>query len=203
MLLVLHVLNVTCLTAQKIPVEVLTGHQAVNTQFLLNRRFAEGSKFGVFSIVNFNMPYDRENPIYKYHIVQANVYYALTKHLSGFVGGFTNPKDYGGSIGLQASLPFKQGLIFLSNRNAVLTNYASEFLVLAEYRAKLLKSLHLYSRVQLMSETNFVEATRNFQMLRLGLGYKQFQFGLGATFDQFGSKPIKESNVGMFVRAEL
>ena len=149
------------------------------------------------------MPYDRQNVIYKYHIVQVNISYSLSKHISVFAGGFTNPKDYGASIGLLARFLFKNGMFFISNRNSVLTNYSSEFLVLTEYRPKISTNLNLYSRLQVMSETNFKVAKRNFQMLRLGLGYKQYQFGLGATFDQFGSLPIKEENYGIFVRAEL
>jgi hypothetical protein len=189
--------------AQKLPLEILGGHKAVNTQFFANKKFSDKSKFGFSFVVNFNMPYNKQNVVYKYHIVQANVFYMLSKHISVFAGGFTNPKDYGGSLGLQARFPFKNGMFFISNRNSVLTNYSSEFLVITEYRPKISEKLNLYSRLQVMSETDFAEAKRNFQMVRLGLGYQQFQFGLGATFDQFGNRPIKEDNFGLFVRAEL
>jgi hypothetical protein len=202
-LAILVIFNVGLLFAQKLPIEILAGHNAINTQFIVNKKFSETSKFGIFSVINFNMPYDRQNVIYKYHIVQANIFYSLSKHISVFAGGFTNPKDYGASLGLQTRLPFKNGMFFISNRNSILTNYSSEFLVMTEFRPKLTDKLHLYSRLQIMTETDFTEAKRNFQMLRLGLGFKQYQFGLGATFDQFGSKPIKEENYGIFVRAEL
>jgi hypothetical protein len=195
--------NIGLLLAQKLPIEILAGNNAVNTQYIVNKKFSETSRFGVFSVINFNMPYDKQNIIYKYHIVQSNIFYSLSKHISVFAGGFTNPKDYGASLGLQARFPFKNGMFFISNRNSVLTNYSSEFLVMTEFRPKLTEKFNLYSRVQAMTETDFIEAKRNFQMLRLGLGFKQYLFGLGATFDQFGNKPIKEENYGIFVRAEL
>jgi hypothetical protein len=193
----------TKIFAQKLPFEVLVGHKAINTQFIINKKFSDTSKFGVFGVINFNMPYDKQNLVYKYHIVQANIFYSLTKNVSVFAGGFTNPKDHGGSLGIRGMFAFKNGMFFISNRNSILTNYSSEFLVMTEFRPKLSEMLNLYTRLQIMTETNFTEFKRNFQMLRLGLGYKQFQFGLGATFDQFGNKPIKEENFGFFARAEL
>jgi hypothetical protein len=189
--------------AQKTPIEFLIGHNAVNTQINVNKKFSDGSKFGVFSVINFNMPYDRANVIYKYHIVQANVFYSLTKNFRVFGGAFTNPKDYGASLGVQAIFPFKNGIFLFSNRHSVVKDYVSEFLLMTEFRPKISEKLNLYARVQVMSETDFEIMRRNFQMLRLGLGYQQFQFGIGATFDQFGNKPIAYDNIGLFARVEL
>jgi hypothetical protein len=201
--LLMYLAMTSAIYAQKTPVEFLIGHNAINTQINLNRKFGENSKFGIFSIVNFNMPFDKTNAVYKYHIVQANVYYSLTKNFRIFGGAFTNPKDYGASLGVQAIFPFKNGVFLFSNRHSIVKDYVSEFLIMTEFRPKINSKLNLYSRVQVMSETDFEIMRRNFQMLRLGLSYQNYQFGLGATFDQFGNKPIAYNNIGLFARVEL
>ena len=76
-------------------------------------------------------------------------------------------------------------------------------MVLVEFKPMLTEKVQLYTRVQVMQETDYKDLTRGFQSLRLGLGYKQFQFGIGTTFDQLGTQPIKYENTGVFLRAEL
>jgi hypothetical protein len=189
--------------AQGIPVEVLVGNEAINTQIILNKKFSKNSKAGFFGIVNFNMPHDKNDPIFRYHIILANVYYGLTKNIRVFGGGFSNKIDYGASAGIQAVFPSKNSFLMIHNRHSLVKNYASEFMIIYEYRPKISDKLNLYTRAQLMGETDFKEFKRGFQMLRLGIGNEKIQYGLGVTFDQFGNLPIKYENYGLFIRTEL
>jgi hypothetical protein len=189
--------------AQKIPVEVLVGHKAVNTQLILNKKFAENSKFGFFSILNYNMPFDKEIPIFRYHMIQTNIYGQITKNIRVFGGGFTNPLDYGGMAGLQAVFPSKNSFLLIHNGHYLVKKYASQLMILFEHHAKLNEQSKIYMRMQVMGESNFKEFKRGFQMLRLGFEKNNFQYGVAATFDQFGSKPIAYENYGFFIRTEL
>ncbi len=189
--------------SQGIPVEVLAGNEAINTQLILNKKFSENSKAGFFGIVNFNMPHDKNDPIYRYHIILANVYYGLTKNIRVFGGGFHNKIDYGPSAGIQGIFPSKNSFLMIHNRHSLVKNYASEFMIIYEYRPKISDKLNLYTRAQLMGETDFKEFKRGFQMFRLGIGNEKIQYGLGVTLDQFGNLPIKYENYGVFIRTEL
>jgi hypothetical protein len=194
---------VNSIHAQKIPVEVFAGHQAINTQLILNKKFAENSKMGFFSIVNINMPYDKENKIFRYHTIQANVYGNINKNIRLFGGGFTNPMDYGGIVGVQGVFPFKNNFLLIHNGHYLVQKYASQLMILFEHRSNLNEKTKVYGRIQVMGETDFKEFKRGFQMLRLGIDKNNFQYGLAATFDQFGNQPIMYQNFGFFIRTEL
>jgi hypothetical protein len=203
MLLILSTLSLGKLVAQKSSLEIVTKSNAISTQMIFNKRFAETSKFGLFSMINVTMPYEKEDVITNIYSIQASVVYAYSKNFILLAGGFTNKKDYGGSIGFLTRLPFKNGNFFLSNRNAVLTDYSSEFLTMTEYRPKLFREIGFYSRLQTLVETDFKDIKKNAQLLRVGLEYKQFQFGVAAAFNVFSNEPLRQENFGIFLRTEL
>jgi hypothetical protein len=186
--------------AQKSSVELFTKQSALSTQMMLNKRFSDSSKFGFFTIINFTMPYDKEDAISKKYSIEANVSYAISKHFIVLAGGFFSTKDYGASLGLVTVFVFKNGNFVLINRHSFLTIYASEFLMMTEYKLKVTKKINFYSRLQTLTETDFMVVKRNAQMLRFGVGYKQFQFGLGATLNIFKNGIINKDSVGLFLR---
>ncbi len=184
-------------------VEVLAGNDATGVIVSLKEKFSEQSKFGFTAIVNSNMPYEKENTPFNYYTIQSRISYDLGKKVNVFLGAFKNNKDYGSLLGLQANFPFKNGIFSVTNQHKLVKDYSTELNVLAEYRPKLNDKLHLYSRIQVMYETDFDITPRNWQMIRLGLDYKKFQFGFGATFDQFADNNISYENYGLFIRTTL
>ncbi len=203
-LIAFSILTIQNTNAQKNPMEVLVGDKATNVLFTSIKKVAENSKFGYFTIVNLNMPYDKTELFYKkYHMIQANASYEIFKNIKVFAGAFSNNNDYGASAGILGTFPFKNSFLMVSNRNSIVFHSTSEFLVIYEYRPKLSEKIRLYSRIQLMAETNYKEFKRGYQMLRLGITTNQFSYGLAATFDQFGNVPFTYENTGLFIRAEL
>ncbi len=157
--------------------------------------------------INSNLPYDRTNTIYNYHIILSSLYYKLGVKFkikpSVFIGAFKNPITYGPYIGAQILYPFKNGFILIRNQHQYATNYTTNLIAVAEFRPQLNDKIHLYSRAQFFSESNFEIFTRNIQILRLGLGFNKLDFGLAATFDQFQNQTISFQNYGMFLRTKI
>ena len=136
-------------------------------------------------------------------MIQANVTYALAKKFSLYTGVFTNKMDFGPSIGAIGKFKIKNGIVIVNNRHTFTKEYISVLLLLTEYRPPINDKLNLYIRLQILSETNFEEAKRNIQLIRLGIAFEDYQLGLGTTFDQFGSLPIKRNNHGLFFRVQF
>jgi hypothetical protein len=189
--------------AQKAPIEFFAGDKALNTQFIFNKQIAPESKFGFFSLIVFNSPYDKQDKMFKYYNIQTNATYSLTKNFRVFAGGFSKNIDYGATAGLQFIMPSKKWFVLIHNGNDLVKDFKSQLMGLVEYKPMLNSKWQLYSRVQIMQETDYKDFTRGFQSIRLGVGYKQFQFGIGTMFEQFGTLPIKYENTGMFLRADL
>jgi hypothetical protein len=200
LLFILSILLTELLFAQKNSVELFTKKSALSTQMMLNKKFSDSSKFGFFSIINFTMPYNREEINSKKYSIQANVSYSLSKHILLLAGSFITTKDYGASLGVATLFGFKNGSFVLVNRHSLLATYSSEFLMMTEYKPKLTKKISLYSRLQTLTETNFTSIKKNAQMLRVGFDYKQFQFGIGATLNVFKNENINKDNIGFFLR---
>jgi hypothetical protein len=188
--------------AQPIPVEFFGGNTAFTTQVIFGKRLTD-SRFGVFSLLTYNLPYDREDRLFAYYTLQAAATYNLTRHVRVFGGTYLKNIDYGPSAGAQFILPGRRWFLILHNGNDLSRVLRSQFMVLAEYRPTLKGSLQLYSRVQVMQETDYQTRTRGFQQLRLGLGGRGVQGGIGINVEQFGPLPFTRENMGLFVRAEL
>jgi hypothetical protein len=191
------------INAQKVPIEAFAGDKSLNTQFIFSKQISPESKFGLFSLIVFNSPYDKNDKVFKYYNIQANATYNITKHFRVFVGTFSKNIDYGATAGLQYIKPSKKWFILIHNGNDLVEKFKSQLMGLVEYKPMLNAKWQLYTRVQVMQETDYKDFTRGFQSVRVGLGYKQFQFGVGTMFEQFGTLPIKYENRGVFIKADL
>jgi len=63
-------------------------------------------------------------------------------------------------------------------------------------------SFLVYSQL-LTTWKKFSEHTRSFQQVRTGMAYKNNQFGISIDFDEYGSKPVTKTSIGIFLRKVL
>lgn len=81
-----------------------------------------------------------------------------------------------------------------------------DFFVLARYEPKLSSTLNLFAQLELVNGfPTDANANHNFiQRTRLGLRIREWQFGLGADFNEFGKDTFTNTNnVGAFLRHEF
>jgi hypothetical protein len=190
--------------SQKIPVEILLKPKSafINTGY--NRYFSEDSKFGIFALANINIPYDAKDDDLKGQNIQINSFYSATKSLSLFTGFYSKTTNAGFSLGARNITSLKNGLLFLSYRNALSNKFTSEFIVNFEYKPKLTETLQLYTRITVFAETNFQKYLSGVQIIRLGVHQDNINYGLGANIDAFDkTKTISVENFGVFARVEL
>jgi hypothetical protein len=87
-----------------------------------------------------------------------------------------------------------------------LKNPNLDLFVLARYEPKLTEKIHLFTQLELVnafpteSKGNF----NLFQRIRIGLKIKEWQFGIGADFNELGNTTfVNTNNIGGFLRHEF
>jgi hypothetical protein len=81
-----------------------------------------------------------------------------------------------------------------------------DFFILSRFEPKVSEKLQLFTQVELVHAFP-TESGKNYnfiQRARLGLKLKDWQFGLGADFNEFGNKTfVSTNNTGIFLRHEF
>ncbi|MGU3376963.1 hypothetical protein [Chryseobacterium sp. M5A1_1a] len=182
-----------------INMEAMIGSRGVFYQLLINKKFQSIPKLGFFSVTNGNAGWEKEpNPDI---MTQAHLTYSLFKGLEITAGFQYSPmyqfRPVASFIYTYASPEF---LIVANPKIDLASDFASENMALIEYKPKITEKLKLYTRVQGLY--GFVPESghhnRSYVVLRAGLTYKEFSFGVGANFDWYGPMRYNENSIGVF-----
>lgn len=189
-----------------IPVEVLAGNRAFAHQMYLTKYTDSTSRFGYFGYLRYETPYsDRLKSSF---LGQSIFFYDVAKGVSLGGGGYITGAGfmpqlavaYGRNIG-DLSL-----MVFGSFEPVKPPN--SEIFALVSYSPPLNKSGSLKLFTQFIGSYNFnyknnLEYNFANQYLRLGLSYKDWQFGLATDLVQENAVGLLPTNTGLFLRRLL
>jgi len=196
---------VGCGLQAQIPVQIFAGHKAVEYDFFWDKNIDSEEKFNLFNFTSFRVQYDN-NEYNAYEILTLATYNLSPKWgLSAganFTDGHLNPQI---AISYQLETEKFYMNVFPSVHYFSGTNsFGYGLFGLAFYHPQLNNVWYFYS--QLLFEPLFdgFGHIYSYQQLRVGLDYQGlFQFGLGATFEQFGGDFSGRQNFGVFARREL
>jgi len=188
-----------------IPVEAFSGYKGLVFQMIVNKHFSPKSRFGFFNVTNFVGDYAIENPRNQFlsqSFVTADIWKGLSVNAGVSLNYITGFRP---STGLQYVFANRQLLVVVLPRFDLTQTYNFETFGLVEYKPKFNKEWGLYTRAQGLynHNTRLNLHDRSYFWLRVGLSYKNFQFGLGANVDFYGPAKIFENSFGCFIRAEL
>lgn len=84
-------------------------------------------------------------------------------------------------------------------------NPNAELFGIAEYKPVLTSQFNLYTKVQALYTQNLGLDihSRSYVMLRAGLTFKEFSFGVAGNIDFYGPNKINKNNVGAFLLMRL
>ncbi|QEE50238.1 hypothetical protein FUA48_11815 [Flavobacterium alkalisoli] len=196
----------TLAQVRDIPIEVVVGNRAVAHQMYLNKYLDSTSRFGYFGYLRYETPYEnrRESTFFG----QSLVFYDVAEGISLGGGGYVS--NVGFLPQLIAGYSRNTGNISLMAFGTFepVKSPNSEIFVLVTYSPPLNKSGSLRLFSQLMGSYNFNYKDNlkyNFanQYLRLGLGYKDWQFGLATDLVQERPIGLLPTNTGIFLRRLL
>lgn len=188
--------------AQTIPVEVIYSSKDYRYQHFFFNELKPASHFGFFHTTSMYIFHDKDRATEL--MSQSYVTYKINPSLTALVGTFyASIPGFTPSGSLQYKYAQKNLLVLVAPRIDLRTNLSYELLTLAEFRPLISKSLHLYSRLQLLGNFRHTTHNRSYQNLRIGVGNKRTQGGFALNYDQYGSEVHTVISIGIFLRHEL
>lgn len=187
------------------PVEVFLGHQQVNFQMVVKKKFAPVSKMSFFSVATFNADYPGGGDHFDI-VIPVQLSYELGKGFGIMAGSNINSTvGFSPIIGPQYTYASPKFLVvsvlsfFLNEKKDI------EFFGLYEFKPPLNEQWTLYNRLQILYVRNPTDGlhNRSYLYLRTGLQKEAFTFGLAANLDQYGPEMRYQDNFGLFVRWEF
>ena len=187
------------------PVELILGNERFGLQTLVTKNFPDSKRFSFLSVVNFESDYSQNNnnlDFFNSSQISFDIYKGF-----GISSGINVTKAAGLSPALGLQYVFANPTWFFVATPSLIfsTGKSASFLSILEYKPKLTNQLKLYSRIQGLYNHNITLSTheRSYLQLRIGLGYKKYQFGLASNLDYFGPNRFFKDNYGVFIRANL
>ncbi len=192
-----------------IPIELFSGNQGFSFQLIVSKQFSPTSKFGFFDVTSFASGYKQSNQTTSI-ISQSGLTAEVWKGISVIAGfsamGFPDePLEVKPTAGLQYLLFIRDFSVFVLPRFDLTQTYNFETLAVLEYKPMLSKNWGIYTRVEGLYNYNtklgYHEITEI--NLRLGLSYKNVQFGVGSIQDFYGPDSYNINNFGLFIKTDL
>jgi len=170
-----------------ITVETLTGNRGTMYQLIVNKKFQSIPQLGFFSVTNGMASWKKE--AMPDIMTQAHLTYTFLKGFDVTAGmQYTPVYGYRPVAGILYSYAQPDLLVIVNPKVDLAKDVATEVMGLVEYKPKLTPALDFYSRIQGLY--GFVPKdnvhNRSYIMVRAGLSYKEFSFGLGSNFDWYG-----------------
>ncbi|MGG9963187.1 hypothetical protein [Ferruginibacter sp. SUN106] len=192
-----------------IPIEIFVGNKAFAFQLIVSKQFSPKSRFGFFNVTNFTGDYKTTNQtsdFFSQSLLTAEIWkgISLTAGLSA-IGSSNTSTTVRPTAGLQYLFANRDFVVVILPRFDLTQTYNFETFAVFEYKPMLSKNWGIYSRLQGLYNYNtklkFHEISSIY--LRVGLSYKNVQFGLGSNLDFYGPDYNSTSNFGLFIKTDL
>ena len=192
-----------------IPIEIFAGNKGYTFQLIVSKQFSPKSKFGFFNINSFTGDYKEDNQTSDF-LSQSFLTAELCKGISLAVGlsaiGYSStPLTVRPTAGLQYLLVKQNIVIVVLPRFDLTQTYNFETFATLEYKPMLSTKWGIYTRIDGLYNYNiklcFNEISSIY--LRLGMSYKNVQFGIGMNYDSYESNANNVKNFGVFINTDL
>jgi hypothetical protein len=193
------------ITAQVTQLELTMGFYKSDFSSYTIKSLDDKKKFSVSTLAFFQKFYREEDFPFDETGVQASVYWNFTKNLS------VGPSLYYNSVaGFSEKLSF---LIFIGGSHLVFVTIPAVFhsekdgningglFFQLQYMKRIKHEWDFLASTQVLTEwKGFSIHSRSFQQVRIGVAYRNNQFGAAADLDAYGHTPIWKKFIGVFVR---
>ncbi|GMQ23657.1 hypothetical protein Aoki45_03390 [Algoriphagus sp. oki45] len=190
-----------------IPLELMFGHEQLNFQLIVKKKFTPTSKFDLLVISVFSENWDKENPIGNSVVIPFQVNYSIGKKGFAVAAGGEGNSVVGFSplVGVEHSFANRKWLAITVLNYLINEQRDLKLFGLYEFKPPINDTWSLYSRVQFVYNLGLAENqhNRSFLYLRLGLKKGPLGFGLGANWDQYGPEKVTKDNFGLYTRWEF
>jgi hypothetical protein len=193
------------ITAQVKELELTMGFYKSDFSSLTIKPLDYKNKFSISTFAFFQKYYRKEDFPFDETGVQASIFRNFTKNLS------IGPSLYYNSAsGFSEKLSIryftgKSHLVFAANPAIFHTENNGSIngglFFQLQYMKRIKSEWNFWVNMQVLTEWNrFSTHSRSFQQVRIGVAYKNNQFGAAADLDAYGHTPIWKKSIGIFVR---
>ncbi len=193
------------ITAQVTELELAMGFYKSDFTSLTIKSLDNKNKLSISTLAFFQKFYRKEDFLFDETGVQTSVYWNFAKNLS------VGPSLYYNSVsGFSEKLSFR---IFIGGNHLVFVAMPSIFhtekdgsingglFFQSQYMKRIKQEWNFWVNMQVLTEWNrFSTHSRSFLQLRIGVAYKNSQFGAAADLDAYGHPQIWKKSIGIFVR---
>jgi hypothetical protein len=184
-----------------IPAEVMVGGKSTMYQMIVNKRFAPGSRFKFFNLINYEVDYDGQTP--DNYIIQTIGYYEFAKGFDVGAGG--NLKAFGGFkpvVSVEYTHFSREFGIVIQPVYEVHKDGEFSTMALFEWHPVNDKKLQPYFSVQALTAWTDVHSF-SYHNWRVGAQYKILRFGPAVNFQYHGENVESSVNWGGFVNVVI
>jgi len=193
------------IAAQVTQLELTTGFYKSDFSSFTIKSLADKNKFSILTLAFFQKFHRKEDFLFDETRVQTSAYWNLTKNLSvgpslyyNSVSGFSEKLSFlifiGGSHLVFLAIP----AIFHTEKDG---NINGGLFFQLQYMTRIKREWNLWVNTQTLTEWNrFSIHSRSFHQIRIGVSYKNNQFGGPADFDVYGRTQILKKSIGLFLR---
>jgi len=193
------------ITAQVSQLELTIGFYKSDFSSLTIKSLDDRNKFSISTLAFFQKFYRKEDFLFDETGVQSSVYWNYTKNLSvgpslyyNSVSGFSEKLSFPIFI-VGSRLAFVAIPSIFHTENDGNINGGLSFQL--QYMKPIQPEWNFWANTQVLTEWNrFSTHSRSFQQLRIGVAYKNSQFGAAADLDTYGDAQIWKKSIGIFVR---
>ena len=198
----------TSITAQGTQLELTTGFYKSDFNLFTIKSLDDKNRFSISTLAFFQKFYRKEDFIFDGTGVQTSVYWNFTKNLSvgpalyyNSVSGFSEKLSFliftGGSHLVFVAIP----AIFHTENGG---NINGGLFFQLQYMNRIKGEWNFGVNTQILTEWNrFSTHSRSFLQVRIGVAYKNNQFGAAADLDAYGHTQIWKKSIGIFVRKDF
>jgi hypothetical protein len=192
-----------------IPIELFVGNKGFAFQLIVSKQFSPRSKFGFFNVTSFTGDYEEVNQTSDFlsqSFLNAEIWrgISLVTGLSA-IGSTNTLLTVRPTVGLQYLLDNRNLVVVVLPRFDLTQTYNFETFAVLEYKPMMSKNWGIYTRFQGLYNYNtklgFHEISSLY--LRLGVSFKNVQFGVGMNQDFYGPEALNVSNFGVFIKTDL
>ena len=187
--------------SQPIPVELTFGNKYLSFDLSLSKKFSENSRFGFFHMNTVQIDY--KDKIGNSFILQDLLTYEAIKNLKVVGGIFYGMPGFNPTAGFQYNFVSKTTMFLFAPRVNITDTPSYDFMTILQQKIPLTDKIELFVKLKMLNVFDANVHIKSYQWFRLGLDTNGTQFGLAANFDENGSNPNVQANLGFFIRKEI
>lgn len=182
--------------------EVFVGDKGVAFELLSSNDLDTAHKWNLFTIARFETKYKKDNPSSPdFYTINPLLTYGFTKNFGLSAGGHYEFGKFIPQVGVNVTYFNKKGLFLNVFPTVSIEDKPNlELFGIINYSPRISDNWKIYSQIIVVSNFNTKEHNISNQLIRLGLDYKSFQFGIGGNIKEFSSQWLYSGNYGVFFR---